>query len=145
MDQTRQSPVTAGNGPSLENFTHPNDSTVERPRKWRRVLAAMAHGKSFNRFDAERELSDHCLHTTASVLQGKGVTINRRDEVVPGYRGIATHVKRYWLAPESIERARELLNGKRQATEPHSSQTGTRNDEGVAAPHRVPDIALGGG
>lgn len=120
MTNQTKSPVTAGNGPGLENFTQSNHTTTERPRKWCRVLAAMAHGKTFNRFEAERELSDHCLHSTASVLQGKGVTIHRRDEIVPGYRGIATHVKRYWLAPESLERARELLNGPRQSNEGQS-------------------------
>ena len=66
-------------------------------------------GKTFNRFESERELSDHCLHTTISGLQRKGLTILRHDEVVSGYAGFPTHVTRYWLAPESIERARELL------------------------------------
>lgn len=43
------------------------------------------------------------------MLQGKGLTIARRDEVVPGYAGLPTHVTRYWLAPESRARAAELL------------------------------------
>jgi hypothetical protein len=118
MTNQTKSPVTAGNGPGLENFTRENDSTSEKPPlKWRRVLAAMAHGKSFNRFEVERELSDHCLHTTVSGLQARGIVIRRADEVVPGFAGMPTHVKRYTIAPESLERARELLNLTRESNE----------------------------
>ncbi len=63
---TMKSPETAGGGPGLEKNSLQNDTTTERPRKWRRVLAALTHGKTFNRFEAERELSDHCLHSTVS-------------------------------------------------------------------------------
>lgn len=106
----RESPVTASGGvPGLENNSPRNHTTTKRPLKWRRVLAALHAGRSFNRFEAERALADHCLHTTVSVLQGKGVTILRCDEVVPGYAGIPTHVTRYWLAPDSRNRAAELL------------------------------------
>ena len=108
LTQTK-SPETAGGSPGLENSTQPNHSTTEPPRKWRRVLAAMTHGKTFNRFEAERELSDHCLHTTVASLQARGVVIDRSDETVPEFAGISTHVKRYRLAPESRARAAELL------------------------------------
>lgn len=109
MTIQRESPDTAASGPGLQNKSHGNHTTTKRPLKWRRVLAALHAGRSFNRFESERALADHCLHTTVSVLQGKGVTILRRDEVVPGYAGIPTHVTRYWLAPGSRERAAELL------------------------------------
>lgn len=88
---------------------------IKRPLKWKRVLAGFADGNSYNRFEAEWKLSDHCLHSTVSELQDRGVTILRHDEVVPGYQGIPTHVSRYWLAPASLPRALELLNGHRQA------------------------------
>lgn len=109
MDRNTKAPVLGGDtGPrTTEQAQHTTRSP--RPLKWRRVLSALVSGRSFNRFEAERELHDHCLHTTASVLQGKGLTILRRDEVVPGYAEIPTHVTRYWLAPESRERAAELL------------------------------------
>lgn len=83
------------------------------PAKWRRVLGAFLTGRSFNRFDAERQLSDHCLHSTVSTIEGKGVRISRRTEKVPGYLGIATDVCRYWLDEadnENIARARALLS-----------------------------------
>jgi len=79
------------------------------PRKWQRVLAAMVEGRSFNRFEAERVLNDHCLHSTVSTIQAKGLPIERHDEVVPGYQGIPTHVCRYWISDANRERALELL------------------------------------
>lgn len=109
MDRNTKAPVLGGDT-GLKTAGHENHTTRRpRPLKWRRVLTALHAGHSFNRFEAERELSDHCLHTTASVLQGKGLTILRRDEVVPGFQGIPTHVTRYWLAPTSRDRAAELL------------------------------------
>lgn len=84
------------------------------PLKWKRVLSAMLAGESFNRFEAERQLHDHCLHTTVSELEGRGVCILRQWESVPGYQNIPTRVVRYWLAPESRSRAMSLL-GKREA------------------------------
>lgn len=110
MTAPMKSRVTAGNGPSLEITTHAHHS--KPPTKWRRVLTALAAGGSYNRFDAERQLSDHCLHSTIARIQGKGVTVDRRDEVVPGYASIPTHVTRYWLAPASRERAVELLGAE---------------------------------
>ncbi len=82
------------------------------------MLTALASGRTYNRFEAERELHDHCLHTTVANLQAKGVTIHRRIERVPGYMGIPTECCRYWLAPESLQKASELLNGRKPL--PHS-------------------------
>jgi hypothetical protein len=78
------------------------------PHKWQRILAAFVAGRSLHRFEAEK-LADHCLHSTVSTLEKKGVTILRRSEKVRGYMGIPTDVQRYWLAPESVGKARELL------------------------------------
>lgn len=83
---------------------------MNRPtRKWQRVLRALLDGRTLNRFDAERTVRDHCLHSTVAELEAKGVRIERRDESVSGYMGERTHVKRYWIAPESRGRAAELL------------------------------------
>jgi hypothetical protein len=81
------------------------------PTKQTRVLAALATGQSFNRFEAERSLNDHCLHSTVSTLQREGIGIQREWETVPGFRGLPTRVKRYRLddSPESRRRAAELL------------------------------------
>ena len=106
MDQNK-SPLaaTSGQGTNHNSRAHP----AKPPQKWKRVLSAMADGRSFNRFEAERALNDHCLHSTVSTIQAKGVLIERRDEVVSGYQGIPTHVCRYWLTEENRERARRLL------------------------------------
>ncbi len=101
-----------------------NDTTFETPRKWRRVLEALASGQSYNRFEAERQLNDHCLHSTVSTIQSLGVPVGRRYETVPGYRGLPTRVCRYKLSPEAIERAKEMLSRPdtpEQHPEPESS------------------------
>ena len=81
------------------------------PHKWARVLAALLTGRRFHRFEAERELADHCLHSTVATIQGKGVRVSRRDITIPGFQGIATHVCQYWIDPdpENVARARALL------------------------------------
>jgi hypothetical protein len=78
-------------------------------KKWRRVLLALAQGRSLNRFEAERSLSDHCLHSTVSEIQGRGIRVDRVMETVPGYCGMPTRVARYWLAPEQRTAALALL------------------------------------
>jgi hypothetical protein len=85
------------------------------PVKWLRVLHAFCTGRAFNRFEAERELHDHCLHSTVATIESKGVRIARRVERVPGFQGIPTDVCRYWLenTPENALKARTLLEGRR--------------------------------
>ena len=74
------------------------------------VLSALVTGKSYNRFDAERELFDHCLKSTVSTLQGKGISIHRESEKVPCMGGEKlVDVKRYCLLPSEIEKAQRLL------------------------------------
>ena len=82
------------------------------PKKWQRVLSALLDGRTFNRFEAEHQLSDHCLHSSVSKLQNMGVTILREFESVPGYQGIPTRVCRYWLeqSEPNVRRASILLN-----------------------------------
>lgn len=79
------------------------------PKKWQRVLHALADGRSFNRFEATRQLRDWCLHTTVSTLQRKGILVARRNETVPGYEGLPTRVCRYWLEPTECAKAAKLL------------------------------------
>jgi len=120
-DQTK-APGLASD-PGLSSTLQPNNNT-RAPLKWKRVLAALISGKSFNRFEAERELHDHCLHSTVSGLQRNGLVINRRYETVPGYMGCSTEVCRYWLASESLENARELLAGTRPSPAPIGANLG---------------------
>ena len=99
---------------SGESVEQKNDksNTTPIPLKWKRVLSALLDGRTFNRFEAERQLSDHALHSTVSSLQAKGVIILREFETVPGYQGIPTHVCRYWLeqSEPNLRRASILLN-----------------------------------
>lgn len=77
------------------------------------VLFALVQGYSFNRFQAERELNDHCLPSTVSALQGKGINIHREMEKVPCLGGTATtEVARYRLLPTEIAKAKKLLGLK---------------------------------
>lgn len=115
MRELNKSPLVAASGQGTNN--NRRAQLTKPPQKWKRVLAAMAEGRSFNRFEAERVLNDHCLHSTVSTIQAKGVQIERRDEVVPGYQAIPTHVCRYWLAEENRERARRLLGVVKWRTE----------------------------
>lgn len=81
--------------------------------KWKRVLTAFLSGQSYNRFEAEQLLHDHCLHSTVSDLEEKGVRISREWETVAGYEELPTRVMRYWLAPDSQACALSLL-GKQE-------------------------------
>ena len=108
--QKRSSPEAfADAGPGQGNTAHHHLTKAARaPHKWVRILRVLYSGRSLNRFEAER-LSDHCLHSTISSIQGMGVPIARVFEKVPGYRGIMTPVCRYRLAPESRQAAAKLL------------------------------------
>lgn len=107
MTNQNKSPLGPTSGQGTNNNQHPHPT--RRQPKWKRTLAAMLTGKSFNRFEAERVLNDHCLHSTVSTIQAKGVMVERRDEVVPGFQGTPTHVCRYWLTDENRDRACQLL------------------------------------
>ncbi len=108
--QNVKGPDMAATSPSLNQSNQPaNHTTTQPPRKWRRVLAAFLTGRSYNRFEAARELHDTALHSTVSRLQSFGLVIDRRMEAVPGYLGTTAHVCRYRLNPASIDAAKALL------------------------------------
>jgi hypothetical protein len=103
---TNPAPLAGGKPGSEVKQGQTNGST---PPKWQRVLAALLTGKTYNRFEAARQLHDHCLHSTVSTIQSKGVPIHRREERIPGYQGIETRCCRYWLPQSSFQKAREIL------------------------------------
>jgi hypothetical protein len=71
-----------------------DDSTT----KIERVFIAFINGWSGHRFNAERELHDHCLHSTVSTIEKKyHITIQRKRVTVSGYHGKPTSVKVYWI------------------------------------------------
>lgn len=81
-----------------------------------RVLESFMDGRSYNRFEAERLLNDHCLHSTVSSIQKKyGDVVSREWEMVPGYRGSPTRVRRYWIPPENKGKILEIEFGKKEA------------------------------
>jgi hypothetical protein len=88
--------------------------TAAKPRKWVRVLRLFVSGARMNRFEAQRQAHDFCLHTTVSGLERRGLKILRCDETITGTFG-PIHCCRYWLAPESAELARRLLGDHLQA------------------------------
>jgi hypothetical protein len=100
----------AGAHPGIGNESQPQSTNLSVPRKWQRVLRAFAAGRTLNRFEATRELHDWCLHSTVARLEGMDVTIQRKDEIVPGFQGAQTHACPYWLDPGSRDRTRELLD-----------------------------------
>lgn len=106
---TKKSPPPMAVGQAGHDKTCAANSTAH-PRKIHRVLRALASGRSFNRFEAERVLHDHCLHTTvASIQRDYGISVYREMETVPGYEGIPTRVCRYRLLPGELKRAQALL------------------------------------
>ncbi|MGK0489012.1 MAG: hypothetical protein ACJAXB_002203 [Candidatus Endobugula sp.] len=88
---------------------------MKTPSKKERVLFALFKG-FYNRFEAERKLSDHCLHSTVSTLQNShGIEVKRKFEMVPGYMGIMTKVCRYWIEQSQYEKALTLARLWRQS------------------------------
>lgn len=110
MNLQMKNPATpASMQPGLCNTNQQGNSTTKPPKKWQRVLAAFLTGRSFNRFEAERQLHDHALHSTVAMLQFRGLVIDRTMESVPGYQGLPTRIMRYWLSPASVDAAKALL------------------------------------
>jgi hypothetical protein len=110
VDRKQNGPEAFADAPG-QTKTNCAFNSTRPPAKWKRVLSAFYEGASYNRFEAERLLHDHCLHSTVSTIQRKGVTILRKTETIPGFQGIPTEVCRYWLSPESREQADALLSG----------------------------------
>ena len=111
LDKTKADGVLEAPAPTFINeLNKPNNNTP--PKKWQRVLSAFLDDKTFNRFESERLLNDHCLHSTVSFLERSGVTIFRKFETVSGWQGLPTRVCRYWIdnSAENINRANTLLH-----------------------------------
>ena len=73
--------------------------------KHSRVLNAFLSGQCHTRFTAEKDLHDHCLHSTVSRLQRlHGIVISRELITIPGFQGRPTRCCRYWIEPNEIDR-----------------------------------------
>lgn len=74
---------------------------IRRGTKFHNVLAALARGQAFNRFQAERELHDHVLPSTIQKIQRLGITVSRQHETVP-----------VWLEADERAKAVALLESQ---------------------------------
>lgn len=92
---------------------------LPRPNtKARNVLDYFLTGKTANRFEAERLLHDHCLHSTVSTLQKVyGIEISRITETVPGFEANPTQCCRYWIEPQELERIKKAPTTSDQTNE----------------------------
>ena len=86
-------------------FQQSNFSTIKlKQTKIDQVFKALLNGWIGNRFAAEKELHDHVLPATIFDIEKKyGVTIQRENEVVPGFNNSLTHTTKYWIALDDRE------------------------------------------
>jgi hypothetical protein len=110
---TNDNATGKGGVEGFDKQTNTNVNVKPKTKKWQRVLIYLVTGRSLNRFEAERIVNDHCLHSSISGLErDSALVFDRRFETVPCLRGTAeVRVKRYWLRaePENIRRARAAL------------------------------------
>lgn len=111
MSQKQTRPALAATSNRATAKLNTRTGKLSKPQtKINRVFLALASGRSYNRFEAARELHDTCLHSTVSDIQRNyGVQIHRSFEVVPGYQGAPTHVCRYRLVGPELIKARQRL------------------------------------
>ncbi len=93
------------------SIAHPH--STRPPMKWQRTLRALIERQSLHRFQAERDpdIRDHCLPSTVSELESRGIRIDRRLVTVPGFAGERAIVAEYCLDDVNRTRAREMLAG----------------------------------
>jgi len=102
MGRIRTAPAQGG----PEGVDNVNYSTPKDPTKLERVVAYLATGRSLHRFEAEREVNDHCLPSTMrDIKHGLGIAYRVTYETVPGWNGHPTRVARYWLGEEEQTKA----------------------------------------
>ncbi len=95
--------------PSPKNGATNSGLRVRPGTKIYNVLAALASGFSFNRFQAERELRDHVLPSTVQKIEALGIEVFHKPEVVPGFAGSRVQTTRYSLTPNQRAKAKTLL------------------------------------
>lgn len=104
--------ATPKSSPKCDSNTvsHNNAVTPKQPDKLERVVDYLATGQSLNRFEAEKVVNDHCLHSTMSAIKNKhDIEYQTASETVPGWGGSPTRVSRYWLDEEGQAKALILV------------------------------------
>lgn len=92
--------------PAIE---HPESGALKPEPKYCRVLRRLLQGP-LHRFEAERyPVSDHVLNSTVSELKKRGLEIHSILIHLPGYSRAGVYVAEYTLAPESRQRALQLI------------------------------------
>lgn len=107
MNQKQNPALSANSEPGLGNTSKLNPST-KRAAVLRTFLRRGEHG--LNCFQAVSECHDYVLRSSVSDLQRQyGLTFRRKWEQVTGYQHSKVDCMRYWLAPESVALACDLL------------------------------------
>ncbi len=108
--RANKSPPPAVTGAGADITTVSRLAThLTRHTKLFNVLAALASGKSFNRFQAEQEFHDHVLPSTIQGIEKFGIVVLHKPEIVPGFQGSRIRTVRYSLSAEEQEKAAVLL------------------------------------
>lgn len=106
MGDNKIAPAATGASKSTDQCklrSYPNSP----PKKIHRIITAFARGESLNFIEAQQIYHDRSLHSTVSEIQRDyQITVSRKTEVVPGFMGLPTHCRRYWL--ESSQQAKAL-------------------------------------
>lgn len=69
--------------------------------------------RGMNCFEAANRHHDYVLRSSISELQQRhGLIFFRREEPVPNHTGGTTRCMRYWIAPQSRQRASELVGDR---------------------------------
>ncbi|MBT3043337.1 MAG: hypothetical protein KME67_10785 [Candidatus Thiodiazotropha sp. (ex Codakia orbicularis)] len=111
MKTKENAPVLAGTqGVNEISKKQLNTSTLSHKTKEGRSAIALTQ-RSYNRFEAARELHDWCLHSTVASLQAKGIIVNRVFETVPGYQGKPVRCCRYWIDTAEHPKVNQMLGG----------------------------------
>jgi hypothetical protein len=94
----------------MNSSIEPQRHAALKPRaKKFRLLAAILVGPKTS-FELEKApVFDHCPNSTVSEWRKQGLDIRTEMVTVSGYAGQAACIAKYSIAPESLDRAKRLL------------------------------------
>lgn len=105
----KQNPAPSANSEPGSDHTSKLNPNTKRAAVLRTFLRRGEHG--LNCFQAVSECHDYVLRSSVSDLQRQyGLTFRRQWEQVTGYQNSKVDCMRYWLAPESVALARDLVD-----------------------------------
>ena len=94
----------------MNSSIEPQRDAALKPRaKKLRLLAAILAGPKTS-FELEKApVFDHCPNSTVSEWRKQGMAIRTEMVTVSGYAGEPAYIAKYSIAPESLARAKSLL------------------------------------